>query len=246
MPVTTAITANEILNRVAVEVGLDAVVDPYASGDQNFTQMRTLLNIAGEELSQAYAWGDLTKEHQISTDGVTDDYPLPDDFYYMIDQTGWERNQNVPLSGPLSPQDWQYLEGRDLVSSTIYASFRLNDGLFRLFPQPAPAGLDIHFEYMSKNWVSNGEIPAVYKDSVTTGSDIPLYDKTLISRYLKVKWLDSKGLDSTKAQQDFNQSFAFVTGFDKGAEVLYVGTSRGFPYLNVWRNLPDSGYGGPI
>jgi len=246
MPITTASNATDILNRVAVEVGLDAVVDPYSSQDQNFIQLRTLLNIAGEELAQAYAWGDLVKEHQVITDGVQSDFPLPDDFYYMIDQTGWERSQNVPLFGPLSPQDWQYLKGRNLVSSTIYASFRLNEGVFRIFPQPAPANLDIYYEYMSKNWVSNGQPTPQFKDSVDTGSDVPLYDKTLISRFLKVKWLDAKGLDSTKAQQDFNQSFSFITGFDKGAEILSIGGRSGYPYLNMYRNVPDTGYGGVI
>jgi hypothetical protein len=153
----------------------------------------------------------------------------------------------VPLFGPLSPQDWQYLLGRDLVSSTIYASFRLQDGVMRLFPQPPPNGLDIHYEYVSKNWVIDQETapPDIYKDSVTQGTDKPLYDRTLITRYLKLKYLEAKGFDTTKAQADFNQSFSFLTGHDKGAEILNAGRRYGFPYLDAWRNLPDTGYGYP-
>jgi len=248
MPITTVTNANTILNRVAAEVGLAPVTDPYASKDPSFIQMTYLLNTAGEELVQAHAWELLTKEHTITTTVPPDsgDYPLPDDFLYMINQTGWERSQNVPLAGPLSPQDWQFLLGRDLVTSTIYASFRLNEGQFKIFPQPPPNGLDIHFEYVSKNWVSDGAVSPTYTDEVQVGSDVPLYDKTLISRYLKMKFLEAKGFDSTKAQDDFNQTFSFLTGLDKGAEILYAGGNRGFPYLNIWRNLPDSGYGGPM
>lgn len=248
MPITTIDTASNILNRVAAEIGVEPVIDPYSTPDATFVQMRYLLNTAGEELAQSYPWELLIREHQISTlDTDTGDYPLPDDFYYMINQTGWERKENVPLFGPLSPQDWQYLLGRDLVSSTIYASFRLQDGQMRLFPQPPPNGLDIHYEYVSKNWVlDQDEDPEVYKDQVTKSTDKVLYDRTLIARYLKLKILESKGFDTTKAQADFNQIYAFLTGHDKGAEVLNAGGRFGvFPYLSTIRNLPDTGYGYP-
>ena len=244
MPITTLITANQCLNRVAAEIGVAPVVDPFASVDPTFVQLRYLLNTAGEELYQAYPWELLNRSHQITTSALdTGDYDLPDDFGYMINQTGWERDQNVPLWGPLSPQDWTYLLGRDLVNQTIYASFRLSEGKFKLFPQPPPDGLDVNFEYISCAWVSDGEVPVTYKKECTVGSDIPLFDKTLITRYTKVKILEAKGFDSTKAQDDFNQTFSFLTGLDKGAGILNMGRSRGFPYLNAWRNVPDTGYG---
>lgn len=239
----TITQAGDILNRVAVEVGMEPAQDPYSSQDPLFVQMRTLLNVAGEELVQAYPWELLIREAEIQTQSTdSGDYPLPTDFLYMINQTGWERSQNVPLFGPLSPQDWQYLLGRDLVTSTIYASFRLQEGLLRLFPQPPAEGLNIHYEYVSKNWVLD-PITQTYKDNVSARTDQPLYDKTLISRVLKVKVLEAKGWDSTKAQADVNQTFSFLTGQDKGADVLRVGRRLGVPYLNIWRNLPDTNYG---
>ena len=248
MPITTVTSANMIVNRVAAECGIEPVEDAYSSQDPSFVQLRYLLNTAGEELILAYPWNLLIKEHQITTSSAdSGDYPLPDDFLYMINQTGWERRENIPLFGPLSPQEWQYLLGRDLVTSTIYASFRLQEGLFKIFPQPPPDNLDIHYEYVSKNWVSDAAMPTpTYKDSVSALTDQPLFDKTLISRYLKVKFLEAKGFDTTKAQDDFNQTFGFLTGSDKGAKVLSAGGGyRGFPYLNIYRNLPDTGYGRP-
>ena len=247
MPVTTTATASAILNRVAAEVGIAPVTAPYSSQDPSFIQLQYLLNIAGEELVQAYPWALLVRSTSFTTlDTDSGDYPLPDDFNYMINQTGWDRARNVPLMGPLSAQDWTYLKGRDLVTSTIYASFRLAEGVFKIFPQPPPDGLDIHYEYISKNWVTSGGSPFDPQDSVIQGSDTVLYDKTLISRYLKVKFLEAKGFDSTKAQDDFNQTFTFLTGTDKGAKVLNAGgVGGGFPYLDMWRNVPDTGYGNP-
>jgi hypothetical protein len=245
MPATTLTTANNIINRVAAEIGLLPEENAYASSDPAFIQMKYLLNVAGEELLMATEWELLTKEHSFVTQqGDSGDYPLPADFFSMINQTGWDRTENVPLMGALSPQQWQYLLGRDLVSQTIYASFRLNEGLFKLFPQPPPTGLDIHYEYVTKNWVQDGTNLTSYKDEITSGADIPLYDKTLISRYLKVKMLEAKGFDSTKAQDDFNQVFSFLTGRDKSPPTLNAGGGGGFPYLDSFRNLPDTGYGG--
>lgn len=244
MPITTLIDANTILNRVAAEIGVAPVIDPYASTDPLFVQMKYLLNTAGEELGQAYPWELLTRSHQITTSSLdSGDYDLPDDFGYMINQTGWERSQNIPLGGPLSAQDWTYLLGRDLVNQTIYASFRLDDGKFRIFPQPPPDGLDINFEYISCAWASDGAATPTYQKEILVGTDQPLFDKTLITRYLKLKTLEAKGFDTQKAQSDFNQTFSFLTGLDKGAPVLNIAGQGGFPYLNIWRNLPDTGYG---
>lgn len=239
------ITANEILNRVAVEFGLAPVVDPYASVDPSFIQMRYLLNTAGEELAMLYPWQLLRRQHELITaPGDTGDYPLPDDFFYMINQTGWERNNNVPLGGPLSPQDWQFLEGQNIGNQTIWASFRITEGIFKLWPQPPFENLHIFYEYITTDWVSNGAIPTpAYKPAVTLGSDIPLFDCTLITRYLKLKILEAKGMDTQKAQADVNMVFNTLTGLDKGAQILSAGINGGFPYLNIWRNVPWTNYG---
>ncbi len=246
MSVATAIPANEILNRVAAEVGLTPVGDPWSDQAQHFLQMRYLLNTCGEELLLAHPWEWGIKAQQFTTQkNDTGDYDLPGDFLQMIDQTGWDRSNNVPLLGPLSPQDWTYLLGRDLVSSTIYASFRVKEGKLSLFPQPPTTGLDVNYEYQSSNWVFRGtSAQPVHDDEVKEGSDIVLFDKTLISRMLKLKWLGAKGFDTTTPQSEFDTVFGTLTGKDKGGKVLSAGFRRGgIPYLDGWRSVPDTGYG---
>ena len=246
MTIISATTANDILNRVAAEVGLTVDGDPYSSTEDHFVQMTYLLQTCGEELALAHPWEFLTEEHQITTAIATNplgEYTLPTDFHYMIPQTGWERNDNVPLFGPLSAQDWTYLLGRDLTSGTIYASFRLKEGLFALYPTPPTDGLDINFEYQRTTWVLDVDT-TTEKINLVTGLDKPLYDRTLITRMLKMKFLEAKGFDTTKAQGDFNQVFGFLTGKDKSGEILKAGGGGGsFPYLGTYRNTPDTGYG---
>lgn len=238
-------TANDIINRVAVECGLLKDGNPVASNDESFIQLTELLNACGQELVELFPWQTLVKQFQVTTSAAdTGDYALPDDFSYMIQQTGWELSNTTPLGGPLSAQDWTYLLGRNLVSDTIYASFRLMDNKFSIFPQnPVPDGLDINFEYISRNWVTEaGSLNP--SDYVTDGADFINYEAILVQKFLRLKFLSAKGFDTSGALIEFELMFNSRTGKDRGASILSAGGDlRGYPYLNTYRNTGDSGYG---
>ena len=247
MAVSRFISNNDIINRVAVEVGLTPVTDVFSTEDPAFRQLTFLLTTAVQELMEMYPWQVLTREFQLTTGvdeiGIID---LPLDFGYMIDQTGWERKENVPLIGPLSAQDWTYLLGRDLVGSTIYASFRFDQNKLFIFPNnPMPAELDINFEYISRNLIQEvPSDPVTYTDEALKPGDIPFFPPHLITRFLKVKFLEAKGFDSQKAEDNFWQAFYSWSGKDNSAPILNVSRwQRGYPYLNGYSNLPDTGYG---
>lgn len=242
----TSATAGDIINRVAVEVGLTKVADPYSSLDNNFIQLRELLNIAGDELLYMYTWSACSRVAEIDTtldaSGV---YPFPVDFQRMTNQTAWELNNRIPVIS-LSPQQWSMMEGRQFAKDTIYAKFRIQQGSFTIFPQPAPSGLLINYEYYSVNWVTDGTDTLVLKAEAAAAADTPFFPRLVISRYLKLKWLQAKGLDASGAQDDFNQVFDNITGTDKGAPILNAGNgSIGVPLLNGWDNIGDSGFGNP-
>jgi hypothetical protein len=237
--------ANDIINRTAVECGLLTDPSPVESSDESFVQLTELLRAVGQELVELHPWEILTQSHQITTaDTDTGNYDLPDDFSYMIDQTGWEHTNTTPLGGPLSAQDWTYLKGRNLVSDTIYASFRLVDNKFAIFPQnPVPAGLDINFEYISRNWVTQAG-GGTKQDTITAGSDFVMYEPILAVKFLRLKFLSAKGFDTTGALVEFQTIFDSRTGKDAGASILSAGgTSRGYPYLTPYRNTGDSHFG---
>ena len=244
MAIKTILPAGDIVNRASVEIGHPPVPDPYSSADPVFIKLRHLLQIAGEELVMAHPWEFLTKSYEIVTQpGDTGVYELPDDFGYMIPQTGWERSQETPMHGSLTPQEWTYLQAKNLGSNTIHASFRVADGTFNVYPTPTPEGLILTFEYISKNWVRSAVEPYTYSDTVSQTSDTPLFDRTLLSRYLKLKYLQAGGFDTTSAEDDFAQGFSFIVGKDRPPPVLNAGRTRmGFPYLST-ANVADTGYG---
>jgi len=243
MTLATTATANDILNTVAVEVGLDPQVDAFSATDRNFVQLRYLINTAVKELTRHYNWEFLVTEYNITTVvGDSGIYSLPSDFLRMIDQTGWERNNRNPING-LSAQEWQYLKGRDLVSETIRVNFRVQSGMFEIYPQPASEAYDINFEYVSKNCVTSSA-SATSVAEISVGADVPMFDELLLSRMVKVKWYEAKGMDTTKAQDDFNQMYELLTASNASSPVLNAGSgSTGIKMLNTVFNLSDTNYG---
>jgi len=237
---TIRATANDILNQVGVEVGLDPAVDPFSSNDQSYSQLSYLINTAGEELSYLYPWEFLRKKATIITTGANS-YDLPDDFLYLLNQTVWDYDEDEPLVGPITPQNWAELEARDTAGTTaVY--FRMVDDQIALYPEAIAAGKTIKFEYINRNWVLDSDTGTSYKDKVTTGADIPQFNRTLLGRMLKVKFLEAKGFDTTKAQADLNQAFGLMTARNKGAPILSIAPSRRGKLINSY-NAPDSGYG---
>lgn len=245
MPVTRYITAQEIINRAAGECGLSTVTDVFASVDPSFIQLRNLLTTCGQELLEAHEWEYLRREYSNTTSSADDgSYALPDDFAYMINQTNWDRTNNLPVTGPLSAQQWQYLKGRDLVNSTIYVSFRLMQNEYHLYPDnPVPDGLDIRFEYISRNWVIPASDPATYEDKIQANSDTVLFKPVMMVQYLRYKFLEAKGFDSSSALAAFTQQFLLETGRNQGAPILNGGISiNRIPLLN-FRNIPYTNFG---
>lgn len=235
-------TAGQIINDVALECGLLPVPDPYSSQDQAFQQLTGLLNAAGRELVDMFNWEMLQSPFSITTQ-VTDDgsYELPNDFDHFINQTGWNLSANTPINGPLSVQQWAAIEGQNVGSTTLFATFLLSGSQILLYPQPVPVDITLNFKYISRNWVMDEA--TVRKDRASISSDVVLYDPILTVKFLKVKFLAAKGYDIAVASREFDMCFMSRTGMDKGAPILAMSGGRTFPYINMWNNVPWSNFG---
>ena len=237
---------NRIINQVASEVGLNKVPDVFASSDPAIQQMITLSNACGTELLSERAWERLNQEQVfITQEGDSGVYDLPEDFAYMVEQTAWDRTNENPLGGPLSEQMWQWVKSRNLVSSTIYAQFRLNEGKLWLYPQPPPVGVEIAYEYISNYWVRKDADPEHPTDELTELSDIPRFHHYLFERLLKLRFLEAKGFDTQASLDQYRAALEKWSARDKSSPILSAGmTSGGMTRLLDNCNMPDTGYGG--
>jgi len=241
-------TAASIINSAAVECGLSTATDPFSSNSQEMVQLRTLLTNAGRELFGMYQWQQFVKTTTISTGPVPDPtgrYPLPTDFGYFINQTGWTptgAGLGLPFAGPLTEQIWAALVNTNLASSTIYVSFKIADRVIQFLPAPAPANTDLTYSYMSRDWVlvSGGPTTA---DNVANATDLVLFEPIMIVKLLALRYKQAKGLDPTATDEQFRQQFAAWMGSNGPAPILNMTRWTGFPYLNMWTNVPQSGYG---
>tara|TARA_R110000803_G_scaffold111568_1_gene179998 strand:+ start:1025 stop:1759 length:735 start_codon:yes stop_codon:yes gene_type:complete len=239
------LAVNDIINRAAVECGLLPSSNPIADTDETFIQMRGLLDSAGQELCNLTEWPILTKQFEILT-SVTDSgkYNLPEDFNYFIDQTAWDRNNSVQMGGPLSPQEWTFLEGRDLVSNTIYASYRENEGQIWVMPSPPPEGKRLTFEYISRSWLKEAGQALPTLDVVDNGNNICMLDPLLMIKFLKLKFQQAKGFDASAAALEFDTLLSGRIGKSTGAPILSASRSRGnYPYLTSYGSTPDTNFG---
>lgn len=246
-------TAANIINAAASECGLTAVSDPYASSDPAFIQLRNILASCGREMLGLFQWNKLITSYSINTTTtpanppLSGKYDLPADFAYFIDQTGWSPVSGgfgLPLGGPLSEQDWTYLVATNLASSTVYVSFKMSQGQFQVLPSPPPANTAITFSYLSRYWVAVTGSTTGSKDAPTLSSDVILYEPILITKFLKLRFLEAKGFDTTAAVGQFLTMFESWTGRDVSAPILRMARRYVFPYLG-WRNIPETNYGLP-
>jgi hypothetical protein len=243
-------TAAEIIAAAATECGLNSVADPFSSSLDEQVQMRNILNQCGRELYTMFQWQQFVKSHTINTGatpGITHPdgrYPLPTDFGYFISQTGWTPTSvgmGLPLGGPLTPQQYTALVATNLASSTIYVSFLLQEGEMQVLPTPAPANTDITFQYVTNCWAEN--VGGTGLTKCTASDDVVKFEPILMSVMLAMRYRQAKGIDASALTQRFQNLYAQFTGVNGPAPVLSLTHSRGFPYLNPWTNIPQSGFG---
>jgi len=232
-------TAGNIINSVAVEVGLDEASDPYASPDKNFVQMRTLLRSVGHELWLSRDWKALIKEATYTGDGTSTLFNLPADFGRMVDDSGWNRTAMSPFD-LLSSQGWQGLQAWTSVSN-LTVLYRIAGNRMQFFTAPA-LNEALHHDYVSRYVVisSGGIAPDLYQASAS--GDTFALEPLMVKALLKVKWQDAKGRDSSAARQEYLLAYEGAAS-NEPAQMLYLGGPRREFKRIDGGNVPDTGYG---
>ena len=182
--------------------------------------MGSLANLAGTLLADNYRWQHLQKKWTIPGDSVTTQWPLPTDFASVVDNTGWD----VPLGRKcfvLNPQQWAEIENNSTPSSFVPVCRVYQD--FMEFMTP-PTG-NVRFQYKVRNWVIDGETQQT-KSFLTKNADVPKFDWLMMVIALKVKWLESKNMNTLAAQSDLNDRYNQLTQKDGTAPTLYLSGSR--------------------
>jgi|TARA_R110000751_G_scaffold32990_5_gene82412 hypothetical protein len=187
-------------------IGLSRPSVAIASTDQNVRVLLALANTEGQELLERYAWPQTQIEKTHTTlaaelQGVVT--TLAPGFSYIINSTFWNRTLSEPVSGPLSPSEWQALKAR--TATGPYSSFRMQGG--KLYAYPAPvAGNTWVFEYQSTYFcqASGGANQSVW----TADSDVGVLDENLMMLGTVWRFKKKNGLDYSEDFRMYEQKLA--------------------------------------
>lgn len=240
-------TSKFIVNQAAVELGIlngpmSSLGDPFASTDPNVQQLIAFVNYLGDDLNNRFDWPQFVKECTITTAGSASSYALPADFHEMLDQTGWNRSTRLPMIGPVSGQETQCLKAW-MNNLLINVAFRLEGGLI-VFPVVPGNGATLVFEYVSSYWVQTASSSSPDTDSITSQTDIVLYDPGMMVVGTKLLWSEAKGFDTSVLRERFEAKVEHAIGKAYGGRMLTLGGSG----LNADRlldlnNVPVTGLG---
>jgi hypothetical protein len=236
-------TALNILNDSAKGLGLisAALTDPFANTNPNIVQLCQLLNDLGQDLLRDYSWSHLRKEYTFSTANGTASYALPTDLARVVDQTAWNRTQQMPMRGPVNGQQWQQLQA-GLVSFTLPGAFRIFGDLFYIYSTPT-AIETIAYEYQSRYWVKPTGQSSPTSESTTAYQDTLYFDRRVLVTGLKLYFRRAKGFDSTAAQDEFTRAVERAMENDSAAPVLSLNGGTGGMRLLDGLNVPETGFG---
>lgn len=235
-------TPLQILNQVAGELGLTQPASVVGLSDVQSVQLLSMLQSAGNELLKYYPWEQFAKRFDITLVAAQEDYVLPTDLSYFRDQTQWDTTNHWPLLGPKSAQEWAWLKN-SFVATLPRMRYRIQQDTFKVFPIP-PVGTtqSFYMEYISSWWIALAATPTVpAKSLVTLDTDVVLYDPWLMVKYVKLKFYELKGFETSGVRADFMRVFEALTGKDTGAEKLSLAPQFQTPYLGAW-SIPDGSW----
>lgn len=237
MPIMAS--AQEIITAAGAELGLSVGTIGLLQTGQTGEQALSLLNALGDECVKVHDWQMLEKVAEFIGDGTMVQFELPTDFGRVINQTEWSSRDKRPMSGPMTAQTWGWTQ-YGIVATGIFFRYRILGNKFTTFPT---AGVDetFHLFYISKNWVFD-PLTSTYKDSITLGTDMPVFDRRLMISALKVKLWAQKGFDTTVLTQDFNYNLSLEKGQNQGAAQINLAGSVDTFYINPLSNIPDGSW----
>ena len=240
-------TLLEIVNMVARSVGHPLTTSVPTSQDEAIQRLQYYANLACTQLTYMANWQILSKTCVLEIVADTADqrekaFPLPLDFKAMTDDTHWNRSTQLPAVGPVNAQDWQWLVVRNAKITTRFL-WRIRDGMLWVKSPPPPGSPQpLSFEYTSKYWAVSGDTGEGI-EGMESDEDYHVFNPQMVILYTRAKWFENEGYDASAAFADFQKSFLYESGTDKGATSLSIVPGMGYPYINAIRNIPDTGYG---
>lgn len=167
-------------------------------------------------------------------------YPMPDYFDRAIARTHWDKSRHWEMVGPLTPQEWAFLNS-GLIATSPRVRWRMLGRNIEIWP-PMANNECLGFEYLSDQWVY---LPwGAYGNFLQHDEDVCLFPTRLMVLGLKMKYFQVKGFDDSIFKADYIREFELSKATDGGGLKTLSFAPQISSTLIGWNQIPDSGYGG--
>lgn len=199
-------------------IGLTRPSVVITSQDQNVRTLLALAQVEGRELLDRYSWPatQIEKTHTslaAELQGVMT--TLAPGFSYITSGTFWDRTLTQPVTGPLSPIEWQALKAR--TATGPYPSYRLFGGKLYAYPAPS-AGNTWVFEYQSTYFCQSSA--GANQSAWAVDTDVGVLDENLMELGVVWRFKKKNGLDYSEDFRSYEQKLANETSRAGGRRVL--------------------------
>lgn len=152
-----------LIDTVVNELGLPEPIGYGANstlwtsdGGSKVNRIRQFVYRAAKLALDGAHWAELRNEGTITLASGQATYALPTDFHSWIYETEWDRTNDWPLIGPISPQEWQARVSGSITTiprKTYTVRGRTSKEIV-IYPTPAAGddGALLYYEYQSNQW----------------------------------------------------------------------------------------------
>lgn len=237
-------TVLQIGNEAAALCNLPQQTTLVGNTNQNAVRILQAVKDGSEkDVFRGEEWVNLQLEHTFATD-ASSSYSLPVDFDRIINGTIWDRTNDRPLVGPVTPQQWQqYESGLDGLTGLTKLFRIVGDGagskVVKIYPSTS-TGETIAFEYISNKYILDANAVDL-KAAVAADGDTFLFDDDLVVAAVTWRLLRLLGLGYADEKIEFDMLIEERAANDGGAGTICMQLGSHFNLLDP--NIPDTGYG---
>lgn len=187
-----------------------------------------MANEEGEDLaSRSSKWSYLLKEATFTQaaaalQGTIQGGIVADsDFDYYLNGTMWNRTTDLPIIGPLTPQEWQARQAFPIAGPG--QQFKIEQGKLYFSPNGANATDTIAFHYRTKAWCESSG--GTGQTEWLADTDVGRLDEGLMRLGLIWRWKKQKGLEYAEDFNTYERRVLNAIARDGGAKTLSLDTN---------------------
>jgi hypothetical protein len=202
-------TLLQLVQEFCRRTGLATPNAVVSHADKGILQLWGLLNELPEDLTTRKAFQQNTREATFTSTAAEDQGAIatlaPSGFQGIIRETVFDRTDQRPLCGGLSPVEWQVNKATQ--STSPFYEYRVRNGRL-LFSPALPASHSIAFEYVSSYFIQDES--SVAKEYWSADTDTFLLPDMIALAWLRWKWKSEKGLEYA---EDFRKYELIVAAY---------------------------------